>query len=322
MWAIALVSTLVGAPIPKTPHEGRIAVVVAQPSQMLLILNPSGQVEKKIDLNDIPDRVYSVKLSRDARSALIICTSEHTFRIGNQLTNTKSGYLIDLTGENKPKRLIEKQFSPSWVINRGGNKAYGSNIDVEKYLKRGQSLAFDCQNWCIDIKTGVSEPIGLPANHFIIDLSADDETFLTSTVIEERNCAALVSLKTWKPMVLTDVNFELYGIAPNGKRILARDNGSDGEMMDPLRREKGIIVFDLNSKSKRMIDRPEGSSTRFAFSYGADGKRICFIAYFSRRGIRPPSDRYQLYTCNIDGTNPKMIYEAKDGEMLSDCDWR
>lgn len=321
MFSTLLAVTVAAAPVPKTVHEGKIAVFINHPAFKLLVLSPSGQLEKTIDLTAIPDHAYAVRLSRNGQSALITCSSDETIPVRNPRPFTFSGYLVDLADNNKPRKLIEKQISFSWAFNRDGSKVYGSSIDIEKYAKQGPNDPAEHKSWCLDIKTGKSVPFDLPSSHSLVDLTADDETALTATMDKDRVRSAITPVKTGKPTVLTGHTFNPYGISPDGKKILARD--LDDASAKPRRGEDRTIVYDLDSRSKRAIDMPEGAVKRSAFSFGADGKRICYIAvYHSPFGGPKGSLSYKLFTASIDGTNPKMIYESKGDEELSDCDWR
>lgn len=321
MLSTLLALLLSAAPIPKATYEGRIGVVVTNPKPELIVFSPSGNVEQRIPLDDLGERVYTVKMGRDGKVALLTTYGQNNLQIGNRGYPCYSGYLIDLTGTAKPKRLLENKGSLGWVINRDCTKAYGCFIDAEKAGKANADDPIPYSNWCLDLKTGETKPIGLAAEHRIADITADDQTVLTMVQTGGKYRAATASVSTWKPTQVSDAAFYPHGISPDGKKMLTTEyeygeNGENGRQVG-----YNLKVYDFESKARRTINRPEDCQYLSAYSYGADGKRICFIGQY-RNTNNPNGVAYKLFTINTDGTNQKMIYEAKDGEMLSDCDWR
>lgn len=316
MLAIVLVSTLAAAPIPKSTYEGSIAVVVVtNRTQQILIFNPSGQLQKTFDLKDISESAHMLKLCRDANSALLMTRRNNLIQYGGQNYLSFSIYLIDLTGTNKSKLLVENKSCYAWVFSHDGRNVYGSYLDEDKQPKgAGENEPF--KSWSIDLKSTIFKPLNLPSGHRIVDITADGGTLLTMTKVENKFCAARVPVKTLKPEIIPfDQSLLPRGIAPDGRKILA---------VDYTDLEKGgtadHIIYDPESKSKRLIKVPDGASYLTAYAFGLDGKRICFIATYKDPDTLRESSR--LFTANVDGTNQKMIHETKEGKVLSDCDWR
>lgn len=318
MLSTLLALSLAAAPIPKTTYEGHIGIVVTSPKPELIVLSPNGAVEKRIPLDEIGDQVYTVKIGRDGKTALLTTYNQVPIQLGNRGFPSNNGYFLDLTGTNKPKKLIDSKGMLGWVINRDCTKAYGGYIDEEKMAKANPNDSMQYKNWFLDLKTGETKPIDLPAEHRIADITADDQTVLTMVMDGGKYRAATAPVSTWKPMQNLDGVFYPHGIAPDGKKILTTEYeyAENGRQMG-----YGLKVYDFESKGRRQINRPEDCQYLSAYSYGADGKRICFIGQYRKAGS-PNGVSYKVFTCTVDGTNPKMIYEAKDGEMLSDCDWR
>lgn len=317
MFAALIAVSLAYDPIPKTKYEGSIAVLALHQGQRIHIFNPSGKLEKTVELKDISEQAEAVKLSRDARSALLMTHRDSVIRIGGKAYRAYSIYLIDLNGLNKPKLLIENKATTKWVFGSNGSNAYGSLLDEGKQPKKpGQNNKEYSTSWTIDLKSGILKAIELPSEHHIVDITADGETLLTMTRLEKKLCAALIPVKTLKPELIPfDQSLLPRGIASDGRKILAVDYTDvvKGGTADP-------IIYDLKSKSKQLIAVPNGASYPSAYAFGVDGKRICYIANYKDPDTFRESHR--LFTANMDGTNQKMIYEAKAGEVLSDCDWR
>ena len=318
MFSVLLAASLAAAPIPKATYEGHIGVVVRIPKPELIVLSPNGVVEKRIPLDDIGEQVYTVKMGRDGKSALLTTYNQVAIQLGNRGFASNNGYLLDLTGTEKPKKLIDGKATLGWVINRDGTKAYGGYIDEEKAAKANPNDPMPYKNWCLDLKTGETKPIDLPIEHRIADITADDQTVLTMVLTGGKYRAGTAPVSTWKPTLISDATFYPHGIAPDGKKMLTSEYeyGENGRQVS-----YNLKVYDFESKGRRVINRPEDCQYLSAYSYGADGKRICFIGQY-RNASNPNGVAYKVFTCGTDGTNQKMIYEAKDGEMLSDCDWR
>lgn len=317
MYAALLAVTLSAAPIPKATYEGHIGVVVSSPKPELIVFSPSGTVEKRIPLDDIGDRAYTVKMGRDGKTALLTTYNQAPIQLGNRGFASNNGYLIDLTGAEKPKKLIDSKATLGWVINRDCTKAYGGYIDEENAAKAKPNGSLPYKNWCLDLKTGTTKAIELPPEHRIADITADDQTVLTMVLTDGKYQAAMAPVSTWKPTLISEATFYPHGIAPDGKKMLTSEYEYEMGRLTGF----GLKIYDLDSKARRDIVRPDGCQALSAYSYGADGKRICFIGQYPAPGNQN-GVAYKLFTCGVDGTNQKMIYEAKDGEMLSDCDWR
>lgn len=314
MFAVLLTVTLVFDPIPKKPDEGRIAILVSKDAKReIVILTPSGQVENTIDLKEIPEPVRSVKLCRDAKTALLLTSNKENIQVGFRGFPSSTGYLIDITSTNKPRKLIDRRGSFSWVINRDGSKAYCTFLDVEETAKLGASDPALFQSQIIDLKTGETKRYDLPSHHQIVDLTGDDTTLLTSAFVDKQYRAALVPTKTGKPELIANQEFYPLSISPDGKRILTYDFAENA-----TKRAQEFIVYEMNSRMKNAISMTQSDMSANSYSYGADGKRICFVNLIHSDN----SAVYKLFTVNIDGTKQKMIYEAKPGVFLSDCDWR
>lgn len=318
MLSTLLALSLAAAPIPKSTYEGHIGVVVRSPKPELIVLNPNGGVEKRIPLEDLGEQVYTVKMGRDGKTALLTTYNQVAIQLGNRGFASNSGYLLDLTGTNKLKKLIEGKATLGWVINRDCTKAYGGYVDEEKAAKLKPADPIPYKNWCLDLKTGESKAIDLPPEYRIADISADDQTVLTMEYTQNKYHAATAPVSTWKPTRVSDAAFYPHGISPDGKKMLTSEYeyGENGQQVS-----YNLKVYDFESKGRRQIDRPEDCQYLSAYSYGADGKRICFIGQYRNAG-NPNGVSYKVFTINVDGSNLKMIYEAKPGEMLSDCDWR
>jgi hypothetical protein len=318
MFSTMLALSLAAAPIPKSVYEGQIGVVVTSPKAELIVFSPSGSVEKRIALDDLGERVYTVKMGRDGKTALLTTYGQNNLRIGNRAYVSNNGYLIDLTGTAKPKRLFENKGSLGWVINRDCTKAYGGYIDEEKAAKGNPADPLPFANWCLDLKTGTTKPIELPTEHRIADITADDQTVLTMVLTGGKYRAGTAPVSTWKPELIPDGTFYPHGISPDGRKMLTSEYeyAENNQLVS-----YNLKIYDFESKGRRQINRPEDCQALSAYSYGADGKRICFIGQY-RNANNPNGVSYKLFTCSTDGSNQKMIYEAKPGEMLSDCDWR
>lgn len=320
MFAAFLAISLTAAPIPKSQYEGRIAVLLRDPKPELILFIPNGEIEKRIPLHDLGVDVYSLRLGRDGKTALLTTQSHVPARLANQDFAGNNGYLIDLTGIEKPKKFFTGKSNLVWILNRDCTKAYGTYIDEVKSAKASPSDILPYEHWCLDLKTGVSKPIDLPDTHCIVDISADDQTVLTSEHAKNRYYAATAVVGNWKPTRISDRLLIPYGFAPDGKNILAWDSGNAAEKKDAKHHEHGHYVIELATMSKRAIRKPEGSLKLYCLSYNPDGKRLCFIAQYPHP-MNPKVVTYKLFTCSVDGSNQKMIYEGKDEELLSHCDW-
>ena len=316
MFPLLISSFLAAAPIPKTVYEGQIAVMLRGKQPELVILMPSGREVKRVPLNDLNGTAYTVKLSYGGDRALVTTMSPQAIAIGIRRYTSMAGYFVRLDGSEKPKELFESKLNLKWVLNRDATIAYGTELDQEKAAK-AKPTELPTKAWSLDLKSGQYQPIPLPSEHLLIDISHDDKTVLTWARIDGKNRASTAPTSTWKPTVITESVDYPHGLSPDGKKVFLMEYiGTDGK---PSNRH---AIHDLKTGERRTIHQPEECDAIVAYSYGADGKRIAFVGYSQERTPNDNIVTYRLYVCNADGSNRKMILETKPGETIGDIDWR
>ena len=307
---IQLVSVFIlfHAPVPKSVYEGQIAVMLhGIHGTEMIILSPEGKEVRRVPFIDATGAMYSVKLAHGGEWALV-SKSVQPIQIFNRRISTSAGYLVKLDGSAKPKVLFVRKGNLRWVFNRDATRVYGTEIDEEKSAKNPNLNIIINKAWNLDLKSGKFESLPLPADYSLIDITRDDKTVLTGTVVEGKYRTAISSITTWKPTFLADAKEYPHSISPDGKHLL---------LIGSLKNRRVMVLQDLATKERKTIIPPEECYSVTAFSYGADGTRIAFVGGTDDTGIY---DR--LYVCNTDGSNRKMIFEIKPGESISDIDWR
>lgn len=312
-----LMSTiLTAAPIPKASgYEGHIAVMIRGPQSEILLLNPSGNEVKRVPLKDLNGTPYSIKLARGGESILVTTLSGQAIMVGNRGYSAQGGYFLSLKGEEKPKELFERKGNLKLVLNRDATHVYGCELDAENAANAKQG-ELPTKAWRLELKTMKYEPIALPAGHLFIDISQDDETMLTQSYTAGKYRAATMSTKNWKPKFISESSDYPHGLSPDGRKVFLQEYTK--EATNGIR----LLVHDIATNDRKTIEQPDECNAISAYSFGADSKRVAFVGYTQNQNPFAGGVTYRIYVCQTDGTNRKMIFEAKAGEMISDIDWR
>ena len=315
MFPLCLTAILAAAPIPKTAYEGSIALLISKPEPGLLILSPTGEELKRVSLKELKGRVESVRLGRNNSCAFILTTETVDEEKKKYIYR---GYFIDLIGKTTPKIVIQKDYSFSWVINRDATLAYGSEGDPKVVMEPHEVQPQ--LHWQLDLKSGKVQKIDLPANHAIIDIAHDDDSLLTmhwpgKTYAEDIR-AVVYSVKTWKPLFLSTEYQNPRSISPEGKYIVttSKPKKIGISLVHPM-----FILDTKTQKDVQLVD-PEKCEPFCPFSFGSNNRIVNIIE--TRADPTSTIYKQRVYVMHIDGSKNQLIYEPKNGELITDCDWR
>jgi RNA polymerase sigma factor (sigma-70 family) len=195
----------------------------------------------------------------------------------------------------------------------------------------------------LDPATGKTEPIDLPADVRVLDVSRDGKTFLVVQRLEKRNRTrlALLTRGDRDVRVLTELKEFNYGynagrLSPDGRQVLF----TDADPADKLAFKKAMssrpFVLDIATKKQHAVaDYPENARA-LGVAWSPDGKRIAYT-WMQLHPDLLKKDRWHvnelavlteafLIVADADGRNARTVSSARRNSAISlilgSVDWR
>jgi len=189
------------------------------------------------------------------------------------------------------------------------------------------------QNAIVDVTTGESEALHLPAGHLITDWSRDGKWFCTISVAPKQQDdsppVAMINLVTTDGTTVRPVKGSAGGvfgrISPDGQKLLFVP-------VDSNKNISALFVIDINRGKRRLVTG--GDNFRITgFSWAPDGKRFaCTYKILNGDPGENPDTETFLEIIRLDETGSRILHEVKVlagefsntqmVEVLAEPDWR
>jgi hypothetical protein len=304
MLSLCLSLSLFAAPVPKggNQYEGHIAFMIRSPEPAIVILKPSGELLRKVEMEKIKGQVSTIRQSRNAEFALVGSIDPQT---GDSIV-----YRVDLVKKGEVKEWIKATNGVETIcIAKDGKSAIYSEPDLDPN-KPNDFEGY--RHWTIDTATGKKTKLELGSEFKIQDRGQEDDDVIMADYFPANNFedtrTAILSLKTKQISFKSEIEVTGLCLFGDNKSFLMNNvRNVDGKAT------QGLEIFSIQNKKSTVIAKPDRGN-QYCYSAAPDAK---YMVYCQRS-----NDGTSVYVVQVAQNQARKVYTFKDGEDVSDCDWR
>jgi dipeptidyl aminopeptidase/acylaminoacyl peptidase len=239
-------------------------------------------------------------------------------------------------GADKPLVTIDMPCEHLWVC----WSPDGKNLIAAKATGRGDNLAFE--NVLIDVATGKSQPLVLPAGTRVLDWSRNGKTFLVQHYDREarKNRLGLAARGEEAILPLCDLRSDPQSyrlaarLSPDGKQVLFIDadpeNDKDAHKWGMSARP---YLLDVAARKRTPLGDFPTNAQATGVAWSPNGKRVAYTWKQNHPDLLKKDELFPgveteefLIVADVDGKNAQTVSSAKADNLINQIsvsiDWR